>query len=127
MLCRGDSLHLLYFFCNFYIDNNDRNWSINDNYLLKEREDFDMKDLFYGLVIIVMLIGGLYFGANMYCKYEARQMTMDSFNDNGTRNDIEYTMEKIGPMTWKCTGEESGLFGRTYTSVSGFEFEDPFN
>ena len=93
----------------------------------KVKVNIMLKDVFYGLMIIVIIIGGMVFAADKYAKYETRQKVMEHFEDNGTRNDIEYSIEKIGPLVYKCTGTEEGLFGEQYSYIAGFDTEGLFN
>ena len=83
-----------------------------------------MKDLFYGLMTIILVIGVIIFGADQYAKYESKQMVMTEFGDDGSM-DIDYEYDKIGPLMYKCTGHYDGfIFDREYTAVAGFDLEE---
>jgi hypothetical protein len=87
-----------------------------------------MKELFYFIVTIVIVLGTILFGADRYAKYYAQQKVMSVFNDDGTK-DIDYEVEKIGPLMYKCTGSANclGVKYKSYTYVAGFDTSGLYN
>lgn len=80
-----------------------------------------MKDMFYGFLIIVVLIGVILFGADRYAAWEAKSMVMAEFEDDGTK-DVDYELTKVGPLMYRCTGEAKGfIFSEKHSAVAGFD------